>query len=359
MPLEEPQASPLDRLEAVLGESWPAIRAARGAALEQKRRIAEALAPFAMQDASIVVFGSLARNEVTRGSDVDWTLLVDGQASPAHQDVSLDIGERLAALGLVPPGPEGTFGGLAPSHDLIHKIGGGGDTNRNLTQRILLLLESEAFGNAEAHGRVVREVLKRYIGEDFDWRHKTGPFNVPRLLQNDVARYWRTVAVDFAYKRRQRHGEGWALRAVKLRMSRKLTYVAGLLVCFSFALERADRPDRLEGPDSDLVQLLLDHLSRIVGQPPLELVAGVLLKYETLHDAARALFTSYDRFLTMLDDPEARRHLTELAPSAAASDALYQEARETGHRFQDALTRIFLEPNGTLLYELTKTYGVF
>jgi hypothetical protein len=35
---------------------------------------------------------------------------------------------------------------MAFSHDIIHQIGGQNDTNKNTTQRILLLLESAAMG---------------------------------------------------------------------------------------------------------------------------------------------------------------------------------------------------------------------
>jgi hypothetical protein len=45
------------------------------------------------------------------------------------------------------------------------------------------------------------------------------------------------MAVDFASKQRDRAGAGWGLRNAKLRMSRKLIFASGLLVCFSANLD--------------------------------------------------------------------------------------------------------------------------
>ena len=68
------------------------------------------------------------------------------------------------------PGREATFGGLAFSHDIINNIGGNEDTNKNTTQRILLLLESKLIANDSiednAHSRVINGILDRYIRED-------------------------------------------------------------------------------------------------------------------------------------------------------------------------------------------------
>ena len=50
------------------------------------------------------------------------------------------------------PSQAGTFGKMAFSRYIIHQIGGQNDTNKNTTQRILLLLESTTIGkNSQAH----------------------------------------------------------------------------------------------------------------------------------------------------------------------------------------------------------------
>ena len=155
-------------------------------------------------------------------------------------EATLDIESCLRDEAVKGPGVEATFGGLVFSHDLVNYIGGSDDSNANLTRRMLLLLESKCIGRDDAYRRVVNNVLGRYVVEDFGWMHGRNPGNVPRFLQNDMARYWRTLAGDFAYKRRQRAGRGWALRTAKLRLSRKLTYAAGLLMCFRCATHPPD-----------------------------------------------------------------------------------------------------------------------
>jgi predicted nucleotidyltransferase len=346
----------IDQLEAAAGQPWGNIRAARERARERRQQLEVAVAGLAPVDTSIVTFGSLAREELTAGSDIDWTLLVDGQANPQHFDASQAIERALEAAGVKPPGREGTFGGLAFSHEILHRIGGADDTNRNTTQRILLLLESLPIGNPEAHDRVIRTVLKRYITEDYGWVHKS--VSVPRFLQNDVARYWRTVAVDFAYKRRQRAGSGWALRTVKLRLSRKLTYASGLLVCFSPALGFFPPPES-EMHESDRTLPLVEFLADSVGMTPLERVAAVGLRIDVVRSSCVSLFSAYDEFLGLLNDPDIRKHLDELPPGEASGDSTYERAREIGHRFQAALDGVFLDNSHPILPKLTKKYGVF
>jgi len=131
--------------------------------------------------------------------------------TPNIFELARKIDEIVSGASAKHPGREGTFGSLAFSHELV-RIGGEDDTNRNTTRRILLLLESDPVGRPEAYERVVTNVLRRYILEDRGFVEQSGPYHVPRFLLNDFARYWLTMAVDFAYKQRTRFGEGAAIR---------------------------------------------------------------------------------------------------------------------------------------------------
>src|ERR1700722_9311342 len=153
-------------LGRALGCKWEHIQTARSLAEQTRAELQAAVHGIDSEDTSIVVSGSLARDEFTGGSDIDWTLLIDGSADPKHYDLFRKIGGVIDALAPKPPGPEGTFGKMVFSHALIHEIGGEDDTNRNTTLRLLLLLESRAVRRDDAYTRVVRGILDRYLLED-------------------------------------------------------------------------------------------------------------------------------------------------------------------------------------------------
>ncbi|MBB4636528.1 nucleotidyltransferase domain-containing protein [Longimicrobium terrae] len=345
--------SPVLELRDALEADWPHILAARERAARMYERVQILSYPFVPRDTSLVLFGSLARAEFTHGSDVDWTLLVDGPADPDHWDLTQRLRSKFTAARIKPPSPGGPFGRLTFSHDLIHRIGGDNDTNQNTTQRLLLLLESRPTSNRDAYDRVIANVLTRYVEEDLLGPAES-PFRVPRFLLNDFARYWRTMAVDFAHKRRERQADQWAVRTTKLRFSRKLLHTAGLLSCF--LCREAFKEEKSVARFHD-AKLVVDYLARLLGTTPLDIVARVVLDYFGKDSgAANRLFGAYDSFLGLLDDEDKRERLKNLSPGDADSDPLYREASALGKAFQDALGEIFFsEP----LRDFTIRYGVF
>ena len=133
--------NPIDVLAEKVGSEWRDLAKAREFTQKYRLQLREELAELDTEDTSVVVFGSLARDEATSKSDVDWTLLVDGMADPQHLNVAHEISRRLAKIQAKPPGREGTFGNLAFSHEILHWIGGEDDSNANTTRRMLLLLD--------------------------------------------------------------------------------------------------------------------------------------------------------------------------------------------------------------------------
>ena len=346
-------------LAADLGKNWAGIESARRNAAAQRDVIANILADHRLvpSDTSFIVFGSLARGEWTIGSDVDWTLLIDGQADPNHLKISQAIGGRLDEAKLQPPGPTAIFGNLAFSHDIIHQIGGETDTNRNTTQRILLLLESRPIGGSDVWDRVVTNILNRYLDNDISFLSRSGQhYKVPRFLLNDIVRYWRTMCVDYASKHRERQGAKWALRNAKLRLSRKLIFAAGMFICFNCYLKQ---PASIKGlfETPSYFDPLLSHLQGYARLTPLDIVADAARSFAK-PDTAAQIFDAYDQFLLTMNDGEKRRHLAQLRSGDAQNDALFGEIRRLSNRFQEGLNKLFFDDHREV-GELTRKYGLF
>src|SRR6266403_3664810 len=259
---------------------------ARDAALKIRQELDELLSTqigkYTSEDTSLVVFGSLARGEWISASDLDWTYLIDGQANSDHLVIAQKIQTILKdhEAEFRPPGQTGTFGNMAFSHDIIHQIGGQNDTNKNTTQRILLLLESAPLGkNVQAYERVTKGVINRYLEEDNHLLTEDGTrYRVPRFLLNDIVRFWRTMAVDFASKQRDRAGKGWGLRNAKLRLSRKLIFASGLLVCFGCYLN-ADLQEQISDDPNITKSNLVNFIHGLAKSTPLEIVGDAIVRY--------------------------------------------------------------------------------
>lgn len=355
------------------GKSWKSVLQASSDALAVEKRIQESLLQevgrFGSADTDVVVFGSLARREWRSGSDVDWTLLIDGQAMPEHRLEAQKIAAALRktkfrGVSLPEPGSSGIFGNLAFSHDIIHHIGGQPDSNKNTTQRILLLLESariRSTANSEmigAYERVINNVLARYLYDDTNFLApgETGS-RIPRFLLNDIVRYWRTMCVDFACKEWEQQGGKWALRNIKLRMSRKLLFVSGLLTAFS-CFRNSDIESECDPSNPEpYVAEMQRHLEKYAFLTPLEILV-LQFRRVSLDQQAIGLLDIYDRFLEQLDNPETRAHLNSLPPRQVYEDNVFLSLRDLSHQFQDVLTQSFFVED-TPLREFNVKYGVF
>jgi predicted nucleotidyltransferase len=356
-----PDAKPIPAISSGLLDS-DMLRAAREASLRKRKELDELLSTeigrYASPDTSLVVFGSLARGEWTSGSDLDWTYLIDGGAKSAHLQITQDIQRVFENQRLAEPGPTGTFGNMAFSHDIVHQIGGQNDTNKNTTQRILLLLESTPIGERrEAYDRVIRAVIDRYLEEDTHLLTRDlKNYRVPRFLLNDIVRFWRTMAVDFANKQRDRAGKGWGLRNAKLRMSRKLIFASGLLVCFSSRLD-PDLQNKISTDTNDVRFQLGNHIRDYVRLTPLEVLERFTKGYDIPDSIARDLFGSYAEFLRVLDDETSRKALDALRSEGSETDPTFQQIREISKAFMGALDHIFFE--NRQIARLTREYGIF
>lgn len=360
-------ASPhLAKLMSQDGIACPALTASIERAITERQRLFQVLREepgfLNSDEATFVVFGSLARNELTSGSDVDWTLLVDAPVDPQHRHVVLRIKRLVEEAGFREPTAGGVFGSLAFSHGIVHQIGGHDDTNRNTSQRILLLLESFPFAatsiGKRAYDNVIGGILQRYLADDLTYSAGSPDSpKVPRFLLNDIIRYWRIMAVDYASKRWDRGDKGWAIRNLKLRMSRKLIFAAGLLMCLRASLKPDFQVvDSLFGTESYVLPML-NSLRRCVAMTPMEIAAQSLMDFGSAA-TRRDFLIAYNDFLATINDVERRNHLEKLAIESSHTDNVYLAAKEQTLGFDRALDRLFFEDHPPLT-KLVRKYGVF
>lgn len=329
------RVNPLEQLAEHSADGFPNLFNARDRTRQQLAEARERLSQVAHDpDASVVLFGSWGRQELTGQSDNDWAVLVDGAERegvrpPPEQVKDLLGGDERK------PGAQGVFGCTIFGQNLVERIGLDDDDNKNLTRRILLLLESVPILNEESVTRCWNAVLKGYLDDSVKG------YRPPRFLLNDVIRYWRTICVDFVGKERAGAGEKWALRNLKLRLSRKALFAGGLLpalLCHRYAA-------------TDMRAFLVE----ILRQPSIDRLAWAFLELDAPDAGVRAV-GAYDRFIGLLDNRDAREELERVPRDEASRSDFFVEGKKLGADFQQGLLALLFE---TPLEPLVREYGIF
>src|SRR5208283_5805793 len=150
------------------------------------------------------------------------------------------------------------------------------------------------------------------------------------------------MAVDFASKQRDRAGSGWGLRNTKLRMSRKLIFASGLLVCFSANLD-PELQSKISTDNSDIKLPLVRYIRDSLRLTPLDILAKSIEKYEIPQSIGDELFGSYSEFLEILDDQTSRQALDVLRAGDSRTDKTFKRVREVSRAFEHSLDHIFFE----------------
>ena len=318
-----------------LGAELPELEAARARTRVELAARREALAGLdADPAASVVLFGSWGRGELTRRSDDDWAVLVAGGERAGVAPAPEDVAAALGGAGLREPGRSGVFGGRIFADDLISRIGLDADSNANLTRRMLLMLESQPVAGDAVHRRCWEQVLDGYL-EDAD-----KPYRPPRFFLNDLIRYWRTICVDFVGKERE-GGEKWGIRNAKLRTSRKVLFAAGLvplLQCHRFT--RAERRA---------------YLAAQLAAPATDRLAAAFLDCGA-HDAGVRALSAYDRWLGVLDDEPRRGELEGLTKESAAGSPVFRDVRRHAAELERGLLVLLFD---TELLPHVREHGIF
>lgn len=284
----------------------------------------------------MVLMGSWGRLEATGMSDNDFMCLVDDKRRPA-EEIRPSVEHAWEGMGKPGklPGKKDLFGVPAFSAEL-RTIGLEDDSNQNLTRRMLLLLESRWVLGEEVFRKVKRNVLEDYLQDLDKDRHP------PRFLLNDVFRYWRTIAVDFERKHRDRSGKEWGLRNAKLRTSRPLLFASGLLPVLECRFLRAEE--------------LLPFLEEQFDATPIDRIAACFLRHGRADSGARTML-AYDAFLAILEDEKARAELESLPHKQRESSEVYRQAKDHGYKIREGILSLMFETPD--LYAMVREYTIF
>lgn len=160
------------------------------------------------------------------------------------------------------------------------------------------------------------------------------------------------MAVDFADKFHDQAGEKWALRNAKLRFSRRLIFLTSILACFSWQLRR-DPADGVATVES--AQL---HFLNYLARPSLEILADELLAENVAAATCRKILSSYDEFLSILDDNNLRKELEVLPRDLAEKSELFQRVRTLSHTFREGLIE-WLFNTESEIFKLVRDYALF
>ncbi|WP_025861370.1 nucleotidyltransferase domain-containing protein [Acetobacter papayae] len=278
-------------------------------------RLRESLKSIIPPEAIALTCGSYARREATVGSDLDFYVLVPALDDSSEPEWFTRAKDAITEVVTKPPSAGGAFESLIQIHDLLNNFGGDKDTNQTITRRMLYLLEGEYLTNETEFKRIRRNIIERYVSETRDDRH------IAQYLLNDIIRYWRTITVDYAFKT-QEVGKPWAIRNIKLVFSRKLIYASGL---FSVAMtHNRNQEEKIETLES------------LFSIPPLKRIEYICGKANT-----QELVTSYNRFLSQIDNKEMRSHLETISKENRDTDQKFRELKDEGYRFGTELLAAF------------------
>jgi hypothetical protein len=283
-----------------------------------------AFAPIAPEDVSVTMFGSWARGELTDGSDNDWAILTpDGRENDPDVEALAAECRNCFNEDEKAPGGQDVFGVAFAWPRLARDVGLDDDSNTNLTRRMLTLLESVAI-TGQARDDCWRAIFNRYIE-----RSVRGHWP-PRFLLNDTIRYWRTMCVDFEGKHATRGGADpkWVMRNAKLRTSRTMLFVGGLLpVLFCRLREQEEIPQFLE---------------QQLAARPVDRVAWAFMEMGLVDEGVRCL-GAYDEWVSMLADETTREAISELRAGTRDASPVFARVRSIGSQVQFALLALLFD----------------
>lgn len=256
---------------------------------------------------SIVITGSFGRKEASENSDLDYFIIYkdeDSQRKISDERTNKAISKIIKKYVSKEPGSTGTFGSdLSKLSALSENIGGPQESNKDLTRRLLLILEGDWIYGEKTFNEARENLAEKYLAS-------YSAQKVPKFFLNDIIRYHRTIAVDFQQKIAS--GKGWGLRNVKLRLSRKMLYFGGLIAATE--LINSNKDERKA------------KLLEIIQKPAIERIKT----YGSSNQINENILNIYNRFLEKIESPEIRDELENLEREKREDSKVFKELRILG-----------------------------
>lgn len=148
--------------------------------------------------------GSFARHEASEYSDIDMFFIYDGMREdldePRTNELRLfgSLIEAIDTLSFPKFSNDCQFLEVLSAPKIAAELGGPEDDHsNNFTTRMLLLLESKPLFGNDTYDRVVSQLIEAYYR---DYRDHQASFE-PIFLVNDIARFWKTLLLNYERKR--------------------------------------------------------------------------------------------------------------------------------------------------------------
>ena len=157
----------------------------------------------------ITIFGagSYGRLEASEYSDIDMFFLCNNSRNQIFEPNINKIRLFARIIDIVEDlkfpkfSNDGEFLKLLHLDEMVEKLGGQKDDYENhFTTRMLLLLESKCLYETKIYNESIKRIVKSYF-RDYP-KHKEN-FK-PIFIINDIARYWKTLCLNYEHKRNQR-----------------------------------------------------------------------------------------------------------------------------------------------------------
>jgi hypothetical protein len=317
------QAWSADRPTTLSLEHFPTLASVYESSRERIIAVRHCLADLARTEPrvlAVAVSGSLGRLEALPHSDADLIVILADDVTPGPDQARAmeSVWNALQPLGLPRPKKSGIFASPTTPSELTDPstIGKIADDVAIFGKRMQMLLDVQPLYGQDAYANLLDAVLRRYASEDWSY------------LRNDLMRYYRSLCVQEQWTFGERGG-GWFVRDVKTRHSRVLLY-AGLL----FLLGESDKEtvDRV------------GWLSAYLRLTPLERIAAVYSANDDPHFENVAV--PYERFLTMMGNPDVRAALSAAAPAGPDEfrepPKVYEDLRANAESLATELVRFLL-----------------